>query len=38
METYCLGVEWFEDDKAPYDIYDVETGELVYEFKDEDDQ
>lgn len=37
MEAYCLGVEWFEDEKAPYDIYDVETGELVYKCSDDED-
>lgn len=27
--AYCFGADWFEDDKAPYPIYSVETGELV---------
>lgn len=27
--TYCLGHDWFEDGKAPYPVYSVETGELV---------
>jgi hypothetical protein len=28
-KTYCLGHDWFEDNKAPYPVYSVETGELV---------
>lgn len=28
-KTYCLGPEWFENDEAPYPIYNVETGELL---------
>ena len=27
--TYCFGHDWFEDDKAPYTVYSVETGEIV---------
>lgn len=27
--AYCFGADWFEDGKAPYPIYSVETGELV---------
>lgn len=30
-KTYCLGHDWFEDGKAPYPVYSVETGELVKE-------
>lgn len=26
---YCLGHDWFEDGKAPYPVYSVETGEIV---------
>jgi hypothetical protein len=26
---YCLGHDWFEDGKAPYTVYSVETGEVV---------
>lgn len=26
---YCFGHDWFEDEKAPYPVYSVETGELV---------
>lgn len=29
VKTYCLGHDWFEDGKAPYPVYSVETGELV---------
>ena len=29
IKTYCLGHDWFEDQKAPYPVYSVETGELV---------
>lgn len=29
VKTYCLGSEWFDDDKAPYPIYSVETGERI---------
>lgn len=28
-KTYCLGHNWFENQKAPYPVYSVETGELV---------
>ena len=28
-KCYCLGHDWFEDNKAPYPVYSVETGELV---------
>lgn len=27
--AYCFGHEWFEDGKAPYPVYSVETGELI---------
>lgn len=27
--TYCLGHDWFEDQKAPYPVYSVETGKEV---------
>lgn len=27
--AYCLGHDWFEDNKAPYPVYSVETGELI---------
>jgi hypothetical protein len=26
---YCFGHDWFDDAKAPYPVYSVETGELV---------
>lgn len=29
-KTYCLGTDWFEEGKAPYNIWSVETDELVY--------
>jgi hypothetical protein len=28
-KTYCFGHDWFEDKKAPYPVYSVETNELV---------
>lgn len=28
-KAYCLGHDWFEDGKAPYPVYSVETGELI---------
>ncbi len=28
-KCYCLGHEWFEDGKAPYTVYSVETGQEV---------
>ena len=28
-KTYCLGHDWFEDGKAPYLVYSVETGKEV---------
>jgi hypothetical protein len=27
--AYCFGHDWFEDEVAPYPIYDVQTGKLV---------
>src|SRR5512145_1166409 len=29
VKAYCFGHDWFEDGKAPYPVYSVETGELV---------
>jgi hypothetical protein len=29
VRAFCLGKDWFEDDKAPYPIYSVETGKLI---------
>lgn len=29
-KTYCFGRDWFDDNKCPYDIYSVATGELIY--------
>jgi hypothetical protein len=29
-KTYCLPADWFEDGKAPYNIWSVETDEMVY--------
>lgn len=28
-KAYCFGHDWFEDGKAPYPVYRVDTGELV---------
>jgi hypothetical protein len=32
-KAYCFGHDWFEDGKAPYPVYSVETGELVHPAK-----
>ena len=29
VKAYCFGHDWFEDEKAPYPVYDVKTGELI---------
>ena len=29
IRAYCFGHDWFEDGKAPYPVYSVETGEEV---------
>ncbi len=29
VKTYCFGPDWFDDGKAPYDVYRVKTGRLV---------
>lgn len=29
-KTYCFGIEWFIENKAPYDIYLVSTNELIF--------
>lgn len=31
VKTFCLGHDWFEDGKAPYPVYSVETNALVSE-------
>ncbi len=28
-KAYCFGHDWFDDGKAPYVVYSVETGEIV---------
>jgi hypothetical protein len=28
-KCYCFGHDWFEDGRAPYNVYSVVTGELV---------
>jgi len=28
-KCYCLGHDWFEDGKAPYPVYSVDTGERI---------
>lgn len=28
-KCYCFGHDWFEDGKAPYPVYSVQTGKLV---------
>ena len=28
-KCYCFGHDWFDDGKAPYPVYSVETGELI---------
>lgn len=28
-KCYCLGPDWFDDNKPPYPVYSVETGERV---------
>jgi len=30
IKAYCFGPDWFDDEKAPYDIYDAKTGKLIY--------
>lgn len=34
--AYCFGPDWFADDAPPYPVWDVKTGELVYEPEGED--
>lgn len=29
-KAYCFGHDWFEDGKAPYRVYSVETGKEVF--------
>jgi hypothetical protein len=29
IKTYCFGHSWFEDEKAPYPVYSVETEQLI---------
>lgn len=29
VKAYCFGHDWFDDGKAPYPVYSVETDELV---------
>jgi hypothetical protein len=28
-KCYCLGPDWFDDSKAPYDVYEIATGKLA---------
>jgi hypothetical protein len=28
-KVYCLDFSWFDDEKAPYPVFDVKTGELI---------
>lgn len=28
-KVYCFDASWFEDEKAPYPVFSVETGELI---------
>jgi hypothetical protein len=32
-KAYCLGHDWFEERKAPYPVYSVETGEQIFPVK-----
>lgn len=34
-KTYCLGHDWFQKGQTPYPVYEVATGKLVEESKDE---
>jgi hypothetical protein len=29
VKTFCLGHEWFEDDKAPYPVYSITTNQII---------
>jgi hypothetical protein len=29
IKAYCFGHDWFDDDRAPYLVYSVETNELI---------
>ena len=29
VKTYCFGHDWFENGKAPYPVYEVDTGKQV---------
>ena len=33
--AYCLGHDWFDDNKAPYPVYSVETGREIVSEKQE---
>ena len=33
-KAYCFGLDWFEDGKAPYSIYNVSDDSLVFELKE----
>lgn len=35
MKSFCLGVDWFEDNKPPYDVYEVATGKRIYTAEEE---
>ena len=38
LKTFCLGTDWFEDDEAPYDIYEVYSGKCIYRRKEAEDE
>lgn len=29
VKAYCFGHDWFDDNKAPYPVYNVKTGKIV---------
>ena len=29
IKTFCFGHDWFENEKAPYPIYEIKTGNLI---------
>ena len=35
VKAYCFGHDWFDEGRAPYPVYQVDTGELVEPTKEE---
>ena len=35
-KTYCLGPDWFNDDKPPYTVYSVKDDSIIFAYEEEE--